>query len=105
MNRFRVVATDDASEGMCVYDDVCDRVGNVLLPRHTALTAALIRSLRRRGIDVLRVVDDSVTPEQMAAERLRVQERLAYLYRHAGAGRASQLLRRVVEQYRMAELS
>lgn len=41
----------------------------------------------------------------MAAERLRVQERLAYLYRHAGAGRASQLLRRVVEQYRMAELS
>ena len=105
MNRFRVVATADACEGMCLYEDVRDRSGNVLLPRLTTLTGAMIRSLQRRDIDALQVVDDSITPEQLAAERLRVQERLAYLCRHAGGGRANLLLRRVVEQYRMAELS
>jgi hypothetical protein len=105
MNRFRVVATGDACEGMCLYEDVRDRSGNVLLPRLTTLSGAMIRSLQRRDIDALQVVDDSVTPEQLAAERLRVQERLAYLCRHTGSGRANLLLRRVVEQYRMAELS
>jgi len=105
MNRFRVVATDDACEGMCLYEDVRDRAGNVLLPRLTTLTVAMIRSLQRRDIEALQVVDDSITPAQLCAERERVQERLAYLCRHAGNGPANSLLRQVVEQYRAAELS
>jgi hypothetical protein len=105
MKRFRVVATSAAEEGMCLYDDVRDRAGNVLLPKLTALTGAMLASLARREIEVLLVVDGSITEEQLAAERLRVQERLAYLCRHAGDGRANALLRAVVAEYRMAGLS
>ena len=105
MKRFRVVPIDAADEGMQLYEDVRGRAGNVLLPRLTALSGALIRSLERRGIDTLQVVDDTVTPEQLAAERARVLERLDWLCRHAGEGRANVLLRDVVEQYRLEALS
>lgn len=105
MKRFRVVPTDQAEQGMCLYDEVRDRAGNVLLPRLTQLTDAMIKSLARRDVEALLIVDDSITDEQLAAERLRVQERLDYLCRHAGNGRANALLRKVVEGYRNAELS
>jgi hypothetical protein len=105
MKRFRVVATSEAAEGMCLYDDVRDRAGNILLPKLTALTRPMLGSLARRDIEVLLVVDESITEEQLAAERLRVEERLAFLCRHAGDGRANELLRAVVAEYRMAELS
>jgi hypothetical protein len=105
MKRFRVVPTAEAEEGMCLYDDVRDRAGNVLLPKLAALTGATINSLLRREFEALLIVDESITPEQLAAERQRVEERLAYLCRHAGNGRANLLLRDVVEAYRIAELS
>ena len=89
---------------MVLHEDVGGG-GNVLLPRQTALSEALLRSLVRRGIETLMIVDDTMTPEQLAAERARILERLAYLFRRAGDGRANALLRNVVEQYRMATLS
>jgi hypothetical protein len=105
MKRFRVVPTAEAEEGMCLYEDVRDRAGNVLLPKLAALTGATINSLLRRDVEALLIVDDTITAEQLAAERLHVQERLEYLCRHAGNGRANVLLRDVVEDYRIAELS
>jgi hypothetical protein len=105
MKRYRVVSVDEAGDGMVLYEDLRDAGGNVLLPRQTALSGSLLRSLARRGIDTLLIVDDTVAPEQLAAERARVQERLAHLCRRMGDGRANALLRDVVEQYRMAALS
>jgi hypothetical protein len=105
MKRFRVVPIDEAREGVVLHDDVRDRAGTVVLPRASVLDGALIRSLARSGIDTLRIVDDTLTPEALAAERARIRERLAYLCRHVGDGRANGLLRKVVEQYRMADLS
>ena len=105
MKRFRIVPTAEAHEGMCLYDDVRDRAGNVLLPRLTGLTRARLNSLLRRDVKALSIVDDAITPEQLATERVRMQERLAYLSRHAGGGAANLLLRKVVEEYRLAELS
>jgi hypothetical protein len=105
MKRFRVVPTAEAEPGMCLYEDVRDRAGNVLLPKLTALTGATINSLLRRDVEALLIVDDTITAEQLAAERLHVQERLEYLCRHAGNGRANELLRHVVEDFRIAELS
>jgi CO dehydrogenase/acetyl-CoA synthase epsilon subunit len=105
MKRFRVVPTAEAEEGMCLYEDVRDRSGNILLPRLVTLTGATIKSLLRRDVEALLIVDDSITEEQLAAERAKVQERLEYLCRHAGNGRANLLLRKVVEDYRIAELT
>jgi hypothetical protein len=105
MKRFRVVPTAEAEEGMCLYEDVRDRAGNVLLPKLATLSNATINSLLRRDVEALLIVDDTVTEEQLAAERLHVKERLEYLCRHAGNGRANVLLRDVVEDYRITELS
>lgn len=105
MKRFRAVGTDEAQEGMCLYEDVRDRAGNVLLPKLTMLTTSMINSLLRRNVDALLIVDDTVTPEQIAAERIRVHERLVYLFRHTKHGRANVFLLDLVEQYRMKELS
>ena len=105
MKCYRVVPVDEADEGMVLYEDVLDPAGQVLLPRQTTLSGTLLRALSRRGIETLLVVDDTVAPEALAAERERARERLAHLCRRAGDGRANALLRDVVEQYRMATLS
>jgi CO dehydrogenase/acetyl-CoA synthase epsilon subunit len=105
MKRFRVVPTAEAEAGMCLYEDVRDRAGNVLLPKLATLTGATINSLLRRDVEALLIVDDTITQEQLAAERMKVQERLQHLCRHAGSGRANVLLRDVVEDYRMTELT
>jgi hypothetical protein len=105
MTRFRAVPIDEAREGAVLHDDVRDAAGNVLLPRATTLDGAMLRALARRGVAMLPVVADVTTQDHLAAERARVRARLAYLCRHAGDGPANGLLRLVVEQYRMAELS
>lgn len=49
--------------------------------------------------------DHDPTPaDNLSTERRRVLERVSWLCRHAGDGRANGLLRTVVEQYRTAGL-
>lgn len=68
MKRHRIVATEDAQEGMRSYADV----------------------------DALSLVDDSVTDEQLAAERALAMVRIEHVFRHGGPGTANRLLRQVV---------
>ena len=81
INRYKQVELDDAVAGMVLADDVLDGQGGVLLPQKTALTDALLTSLRRRGIDTVYVVNDDISEEELNAERQRVQRRLARLFR------------------------
>jgi phosphatidylserine/phosphatidylglycerophosphate/cardiolipin synthase-like enzyme len=105
MKRYRIVAIDDAQEGMCLYGDLRDRAGSLLLPKSTLLSAATIKGLQRRGVEVVSIVDDTVTDQQLAAEREQAMARIAHLFRYAGTGSANALLRKAVEAYRMAELA
>lgn len=103
MKAYRIISIDQGQEGMCLHADLHDRAGNLLLPAATVLAAATLTALRRRGVEVLAIVDDSVTPEQLAAGRAQAMARIGHLFRHAGAGPANALLRRVVESYRTGE--
>jgi hypothetical protein len=105
MKRYRIVDIDAAQEGMRLYGDLRDRAGNLLLPKSTVLTCPTINALRRRGVEAVSVVDDTVTDQQLAAGRELAMARIEHLFRHAGAGPANALLRHVVEAYRMAELA
>jgi hypothetical protein len=105
MKRYRIVEIDAAQEGMRLYGDLRDRAGNLLLPQSTVLTGPTINALRRRDVEVVTVVDDSVTDQQLAAAREHALARIAHLFRHAGTGPATALLRQVVEAYRMKELA
>lgn len=90
---------------MRLYGDLRDRAGSLLLPKSTVLSCATIKALRRRDVEVVSVVDDTVTDQQLAAEREQAMARITHLFRYAGTGSANALLRNVVEAYRMAELA
>jgi hypothetical protein len=103
MKAYRIISIDQAQAGMRLHADLHDRAGNLLLPASATLAAATLDALRRRGVEVLAIVDDSVTPEQLAAGRAQAMERIGHLFRFAGTGPANALLRRVVESYRAEE--
>jgi hypothetical protein len=104
ISRYKEVEVDDAEAGMVLFRDVLDQRGAVLLQKDTKLTDSLLTSLRRRGVDSVPVLDDSVDEAVLAAERERVSQRLAQLLRHSGEGRAETQLRASLQAYRMGPL-
>lgn len=91
---------DDAESGMVLSEAVLDRQNTVLLPEATVLTDSMLRSLQRRGIEHVFVVDDSVSPEEWEAECRRVQARLDCLFRISKGKGASDILLRQILEYR-----
>jgi hypothetical protein len=104
IKRYRSVPLDEVAEGAQLFEQVADRQGNVLLPAGAELTASLIRSLQRRGIETVIVVDDSVSQEALAQAREQASARLDTLFRNS-SGRASDELRQMVLEYRLEQLS
>lgn len=104
IGRYKQVAIDDAGAGMVLAAEVRDAQGNVLLAEGAALTEALLSALRRRGVESVRIEDDGMSEEQLAAERERVAARLAHLFRKPHGGAADKLLREQVCAWRMEQL-
>jgi hypothetical protein len=104
INRYKHVELDDAVAGMVLAEDVLDGQGGILLPQKTALTDALLTSLRRRGIDTVHVVNDDISEEELNAERQRVQRRLARLFRKCQDDRICGILLQQVTEYRLGEI-
>lgn len=104
LKRYRSVALDEVEEGAQLYEQVADRQGNVLLPAGAELTGSMIRSLERRGIESVIVVDDSVSAEALAQAREEIGARLDQLFSKS-SGRASAALRQLVLEYRLEQLS
>lgn len=104
ISKYRQLDLDDAEAGMFLAADVLDHQGSVLLPAGAALTDALLTSMRRRGIDSVRVVDDAVSTQELEAERERIAARLARLFRRPGQSAADALLQSALGAYRMESL-
>ncbi|TFW32343.1 hypothetical protein [Massilia horti] len=104
ISRYKLVALDDAAAGMVLADEVRDRLGNVLLAQGAALSESLLQALRRRGVESIRIEEDGLSPEQLAAERERVSARLAHLFRKPHSGAANATLRAELTAYRMEQL-
>jgi hypothetical protein len=104
ISRYHELDLDDAAAGMLLAAAVLDHEGSVLLPAGAALTEALLTSMRRRGIERVNIVDDTVSEQQLADERERLRQRMAYLFRHGGAGAAQAMLRAQLDAYRMESL-
>jgi len=101
ISRYKQVDVDDAEAGMVLHEAVLDGHGTVLLPAATELTDSMLSSLRRRGVDHVLVVDDSISEEQREAERVRVQARLDKMFRHCRNKGASDLLLQRITEYRL----
>ncbi|HEU4375139.1 MAG TPA: hypothetical protein VFS02_16710 [Telluria sp.] len=100
ISKYKQLDLDDAEAGMILSVEVLDHQGSVLLPAGAALTDALLTSMRRRGIDSVQVVDDTVSPHELEAERERVAARLAQLFRRPGASAADAMLRAGLAAFR-----
>lgn len=101
INRVLQLDLDDAEAGMTLADTLLDAHGGVLLPQGTALTEAILTSLRRRGIEEIFVVNDNISEAELAAERERVELRLGQLFQKCSGQGASDLLLQSVMQYRL----
>lgn len=98
INRCKQVDLDDAEPGMVLSDAVLDSQHTVLLPEATVLTESMLRSLERRGIEHVFVVDDDISQEEWEAECRRIQMRLDRLFRLCrGKGASDVLLERIAE--------
>ncbi|MDB5918975.1 MAG: hypothetical protein JWR40_3209 [Massilia sp.] len=104
ISRNKQIDLDDAAAGMILAAEVLDHQGSVLLSAGAALTEPLLTSMRRRGIDHVQVVDDSVSAEELAHECERAGQRLAHLFRRPGTTKADALLQAQVRAFRMEPL-
>ncbi len=96
------LALKNAQPGMVLSDDVLDDRGTTLLAHGTTLTAPILASLARHGIETV-----AIRPSQSSSERNSEQtpeqerERLNYLFRKESCDEASSLLHQYVEHYRL----
>jgi hypothetical protein len=95
---------DEAIAGMVLSREVQDGRGGVLLPSKTALTDALLTSLRRRGIATVCVVQDALSQDELNAAHERVQQRLISLFRKCGSDRIGATLLQQITVYRLGEI-
>lgn len=105
ITRSKCLELDEVQAGMVLAEAVVDSSGNVLLPDATELTASMLASLSRRGIDSICIVDDSAASEDEKARLARVTQRLAHLFRkHRNQDDAAGSLQHRIAEYR-AEVS
>ena len=82
--RYLQLPLASAQTGMTLSDAVLDTKGNILLPKGTVLTEAMLASLLRHQIDTVVIAGGEVSPEQDSAERDVQIARLTYLFRQPG---------------------
>lgn len=91
------VSLDEVEPGMELARDLLDRHGTVLLQKGSLLSPTMLAALERRGVTRLRVLgepDDGGIAR--AAERARLEARLAHLFRHRQDTAASRLRARLL---------
>lgn len=101
--RSRCIDLDDAEPGMVLAAAVLDRNAAMLLPDATVLTADMLTSLRRRGIDTLMVFGGEISDEEMEAERQRKRKRIDHLFRRCPPGTACSALKEALLDYRVGD--
>lgn len=100
-----VLPLDQAQPGMCLAFEVCDPSGAVLLAAGAELTAALLPSLAKRGVKQVQVeVEETLSPEELAARREAVVRRLDRLFQHEGDDPLLDRLKEIVVSYRLRGL-
>lgn len=105
MKTAKLISLDQAQPGMRLAMEVCDPAGVVLLAAGAELTATILPSLDKRGVKQVQVeVEESLSPEELAARREAVSRRLEYLFRHEGEAPLLERLKEVVLQYRLRGL-
>lgn len=88
--------------GAQLAEDVCDPDGKLLLKAGLSLTGEIIDKMCRRGIAAMavRTVDTEKAKADDGPRREAMEQRLRYLFRHAGDTPASRDLMEQILEYR-----
>jgi len=100
MTSVKLIPLEEVVPGMRLGDDLRDDGGQMLLPRGSELSESTLRSLERRGIESLPVVEEKPVDEAaLAARREAGRQRLQHLFRRA-TDPTSQALLHLMLEYR-----
>ena len=93
---------EEALAGMILAADLRDDSGGMLLPAGATLSESSLKSLRRRGVEVVSVVAEAAPVDSAALQALREQrlERLKVLFRRSAGVGATPALLAILESYR-----
>ncbi len=96
---------DQLEPGMVVAHDVCNTNGTCLLPQGTALSSAVIASLRRREVDYVMVsIEEMLTRDRRVTLEDSIRARIERQFCKAGTEPIMLKLRDTLLQYRLAAL-
>lgn len=104
MKQSETCAIDQVQAGAVLAADVVDAGGRILMPAGATLTATALESLQRR--DIVSLTIESLQEEDPAARearRVRLETRLARLFRHAGEQPEMRALHHAVLNYHLKE--
>lgn len=104
LSRYKELDLDDVGSGVELGRDVLDPRGAVLFRKGTQLTESMLRSLNRRGIEWIWVLDETVSDEALRAEREQIERRLEGLFRDCRGNAAAEKLYELIVAYRLQEL-
>lgn len=98
---------EDALAGMILAADLLDDSGGMLLPAGATLSESSLKSLRRRGVEMVSVVAGAEPVDSAALQALREQrlERLKVLFRRSASVGATPALLAILDAYRSEQTS
>jgi len=99
---------DDLPDGAVLAEALCESSGQVLLAAGSVLTGPVIASLRRRGVEHVKVTlpepaADPAPPEDPRVQRERIERRVQHLFRLALRNGQIHPLMHMMPAYRLGE--
>lgn len=100
----KIINLADAQPGMRIASDVCGLAGGeVLLAAGAVLSEVTLAALARRGVSSIDVVE-ALSLEERALRITEIDQRLDFLFRHAGNDPLLRKLRRIIHEHRLGKL-
>lgn len=105
------IALAQVHPGAILAEDLLDKVGHVLLPAGTELTASMLKAIANHHIHQLPIQSVDTDPsslassEHVSANREHQLERLNQLFRHSPQDGPTATLKMYLEKYRQEEAS
>lgn len=100
----KTISLADAQPGMRIASDVCGPTGGeVLLAGGAVLSEVTLAALARRGVSSIDVVE-ALSREERALRITEIDQRLDFLFRHAGNDPLLRKLRKLIREYRLGNL-
>ncbi len=106
-NRHHYLSLSKINAGMVLADDLMDKLGHVLLPAGTSLTAGMLKSLAHHDIHQLSILLDETPGEEQdrVLEQQKKIARLETLFRKTPYEFPTSTLQTYIQKYRAGEVS